>query len=253
MEEEKKEPGMKEPEPSKITVIPVGGESGGKGGEMAAEGKEAVPELQLIVAGPCKNPNGAYVGLNKAQREKLGVKVGDPVVIIMEDGTLLLYMTGDGSKELLKEKGKFTANGIALEGQRVRIRRLTNELKEGKITLHVETGIEADTESHERRRAIISNRFPNLNSDQYVALPSGVCDAAGLRGQREEDKEKRILPISQMLVRVGSMTHRVPVVPTGTGFGLTRAAAELLGIPEQLQKIRMAVEEKEGETILVIA
>ena len=60
---------------------------------------ETVPELCLTVGASCSNTNGQFVGLNKLQREKLGVDENGTVELVDAEGRSLgIFTVGQGSK-----------------------------------------------------------------------------------------------------------------------------------------------------------
>ncbi len=202
------------------------------------EAVEIVPEMRLTVAGPCNNPAGQYVGLNQGQREKLGVEVGQTVELVGDDGKSLgVFTVGTGSKKLLLTPGSFTANGVDVE-RIVTVRARKNPPEED-----LEFGVQhlaetADKEKHERRQDIILNRL-KLDPDIYITIPTSLAAQIGIK----PPSGKTIAPISQGIIKgADGQEHEVAIVPTGSLIGFTTKAAEKLGIPAQLEKIRLRID-----------
>jgi hypothetical protein len=88
------------------------------------ENGEKEPVLNLKVHGPCNNPEGDYIGLRKTQRDDLGVKEGDKVVVVDSEGKEKVYTVGKGSKndEIKKDPELFTVNGIK-PGEKVTVKK----------------------------------------------------------------------------------------------------------------------------------
>lgn len=195
----------------------------------AAETTEAVevePQLSLKVAAPCKNPHGLYVGLSKAQREKLGVEVGEVVELRDGNKVLGLYTVGLGSKELSGQPEAFTANGVKIGDtvEVVKAKKLTDKLSSLPLSFAVE-----NDEKHAGRSEIIAKRFKDEGFDgqSYVVVPTAT---AGLLTTQSGDK-KTVLKIALGKIKVNGVEKTLPIVPAGTGLGMTTKAAGEMGIP----------------------
>ena len=220
------------------------------------EASEKGPELRLNVAGPCKNPEGRYVGLSKVQRDRLGVEVGGNVELFDATGKSVgLYMVGPGSKELLSQPEAFTVNGVS-SGEAVTVKKAA-EKQDSDMTFDVDHGVEAvpaglgeaDQKKYEGRLASrsskIAERFPELDPRAYVVVPSAVAKSMGI----EAPKGTTVLPVSKGKVRLGGVEKEIAIVPSGNTIGFTTEAAKSLGIPTQLNQIRVRV----TDGVLVIA
>ena len=222
----------------------------------AKEAVEAVPELKLVAASSCKNPDGRYVGLSKVQRDKLGVEVGGNVELFDAAGKSLgLFSVGTGSKELLKEEAKFTVNGVAA-GEAVTARK-ASEKQESDMAFAVTHGVEstpaglddAAKQKYEDRLASraskIAERFPELDSKAYVVVPTAVAKSMGVEGP----KGSTVLPISKGKIKLGDVVTEIAIVPSGNNIGFTTEAAKSIGIPDQIKELRVRV----VDGVLVIA
>lgn len=220
------------------------------------EAPEKGPEVRLNVAGPCKNPDGKYVGLSKVQRDRLGVEVGGNVELFDISGKSMgLFMVGAGSKELLSRQDAFTVNGVSA-GEAVTVKKAVDK-QESDMTLDVAHGVEVvpgglsedEKKKYEGRLASraskIAERFPELDPKAYVVVPSAVAKSMGI----EAPKGSTVLPVSKGKIRIGGVEHEIAIVPSGNSIGFTTEAAKSLGIPTQLNQIRVRV----VEGVLVIA
>lgn len=242
-------------EVSGLEVVQQPEPSAPKAAEMK-EASEKGPELRLNVAGPCKNPEGKYVGLSKVQRDRLGVEVGGNVELFDVGGKSLgLFMVGSGSKELLSQPEAFTVNGVS-SGEAVTVKKAADK-QESDMTFDVVHGVEVvpgglsedEKKKYEGRLASraskIAERFPGLDPRAYVVVPSSLAKSMGI----EAPKGSTVLPVSKGKVRIGGTEHEIAVVPSGNSIGFTTEAAKSLGIPTQLNQIRVRV----IDGVLVIA
>lgn len=201
------------------------------------EASETVPELSLTVAGACNNPNGRYVGLSKGQRDKLQVEVGSSVELFDGGGKSLgIFTVGTGSKALLLESGKFTANGVDT-GTAVTVKKAVKK-PEREIDLPVTHRIEA-AEQHERRAGIIRNRFPDMDPETYITIPTALGRELGFS---PSPASATVLSISKGKVRIGDTDHEIVMVPSGTTVGFTTKAGQKLGIPAELGAIKVRID-----------
>lgn len=194
--------------------------------QVRPEDVETEPKLEVAVAGPCKNPNGLYVGLSKVQRDKIGVEVGGTVMLRKPTGEVLgIYTVGSGSKELL-DQPRITANQITI-GTDIEVVR-ANVKMEDLNNLPLVFGAEGG-EKHERRSSVITERFGNQGFDgqSYLVLPTAV--AKMITGQAG-DKTK-IASIALGKIKIGGVEKTLPIVPSEINFGMTTGAAQELGIP----------------------
>ncbi len=201
------------------------------------EAAETVPEMSLTVAGACNNPRGNYVGLNRGQRDRLQVDIGSSVELLDGAGKSLgIFTVGTGSRSLLLETGKFTANGIDT-GTTVTVKKAVKK-PEREIRLPVTHGIES-SEQHERRAGIIQGRFPDMDPEVYITIPTALGRELGLQ---PSPAKATVLSISKSKVRIGGTDHDIAVVPSGNNMGFTSKAAEKLGIPLELGAITVRVD-----------
>lgn len=212
--------------------------------EMSAvtESQEAVSELKLTVFDRCKNTEGLYVGLSAVQRTKLDVEVGGTVEIIDEKGQSFgVFTVGKGSSEIADHTDLFTVNGVE-ESTTVTVRKAIStpdKPKEFKlpITHAVETTIERV--KHKARIEKIAVRFPNLDSEMYITLPTAVAAQLGIK----PEPGKTVAPISKCLVRDASGRQiEMAIVPAGTTIGFTSDAAKELDIPAGLAEIKIIID-----------
>ncbi|MBI2638889.1 hypothetical protein HYW83_04850 [Candidatus Peregrinibacteria bacterium] len=202
------------------------------------EATEVVPEMSLTVAGACNNPHGNYVGLNKGQRDKLQVEIGSSVELMDGAGQSLgIFTVGTGSKNLLLESEKFTANGVGV-GATVTVKRAVKK-SEREINLSASYGIEA-AEQHERRAGIIRNRFPDMDPEDYITVPTALGRELGF--SPNPAAKATVLSISKGRVRIGGIDHEIVMVPSGSTIGFTTKAAQRLGIPKELGTIKVRID-----------
>lgn len=202
------------------------------------EAVEVITEIQLTVARPCANPNGNYVGLSQAQRERLGVQVGDTVEVVGEDGESLgLFTVGKGSKDLIQTPSKFTTNGVDV-GSMITVRTIKRP-PERDMEFTVQHAAETvDPEKHTRRRDIIAKRLGS-DPDVYVTIPTALAAQIGIR----PPPGKTIASIGFGKIKgTDGVVHNIAIVPTGNSIGFTTKAAEQLDIPPQLTTIRIKVD-----------
>jgi hypothetical protein len=202
------------------------------------ESAEVVPEMTLTVAGPCKNPNGHYVGLNQGQREKLQVQMGETVELFDDGGKSIgVFTVGSGSKELLLTPAKFTANGIDA-GATVKVS-ARKKPPEDDIAFNVQFNVEnVNPENDQRRSDIIQNRL-KMDPDVYLTVPTSLATQIGIK----PPQGKTIAPISKGQIKdAEGKIHEIAIVPTGSSIGFTTKAAKQLSIPAQLQTIRIRVD-----------
>lgn len=201
------------------------------------EGAETVPEMSLTVAGACNTHHGHYVGLSKGQRDRLGVEVGASVELVDGAGKSLgIFTVGTGSKALLLEPTKFTANGVDT-GSTVTVKKAVKK-PEREIPLPVTHGVET-SELHERRAGIIRNRFPDMDPESYIVVPTAVGRELGFS---PSPAKATVLSISKGKVRVGGTDHEIIMVPSGTAIGFTTKAAQTLGIPQELRTLTLRID-----------
>lgn len=198
------------------------------------EQKEIESSLSGVVDQECKNPNGLYIGLKKSSREFLGVKVGEPVEICDKEGNLIgIYTVGEALKELTKVIGSFSANNIA-PGTFINVKRC-KESREKAVEYTVDHGIEKDEEKTKRRMDIIKERFPQASPECFITIPTSLSNQ--LTGEIG-----KIAKIAVGKIHFDGKDYDVVFVPSGTNFGLTTKAAELLNIPQELKKIKLKTE-----------
>jgi hypothetical protein len=215
------------------------------------EGAEKEPMLKLTVAGPCKNPEGDYVGLSKKQRDALGVVEGGTVEIFKGHKSIGIFTVGKGSSEVIKTVGLITANGIPAANL-VTIRK-AKESGESLIKYGVRHEVEDVPEGLEekdaqeyqdrtaRRMAIIEKRFPGVAVDEFITVPTAVLNLM-------TGGAKKVASISVQKVRFGGSETEITVIPTGTDIGLTSKAAKKLNIPAEITEIGIRV--KDGVLII---
>jgi len=197
-----------------------------------SDAKELEPTLSLRVAGPCQTPEGLYLGLSKRQRDALNVNVGDTVAVFDGERSLGIYTVGTGSRDLLSFPEQFTINGVAPESQ-LTLKKAPSQL-ETPVTYLLSHGVESDTK-HTQRLEIISRCFPEADANEYITIPTALLNTlTGGRG--------RVPAITKGQVRIGDTTHTMVLVPSGTGIGLTTAAATKLRIPQRLTNAQVRVE-----------
>lgn len=204
---------------------------------------EAEPALRLTVDRPCRNPEGYYIGLSKVQRERLGVVEGDTVVLVdprtsLESGP---YVVGKGHKDLASEPEKFAANNVIPGSEVEVVRKKSIEGKTNRLPL--QKGAESD-ERHERRKQKIIERFgaQGLDGEAYIVVPTGLATQFMIDNEKTGDTSKpTIAAISLGQVRVGGETKTIPIVPSGTSFGMTSKAAEVLNVPSGINSDEVEV------------
>lgn len=199
------------------------------------EAQEILPEISLTVAGPCKNPAGAYVSLSKAQRDKLGITEGGTVEIFLDGESQGIFTVGLGSKELRDEPQKFNAN-LVDAGKTVTLRKPAN-LRETTFSYPVsDIELNPDDEKLMKRKNIIETRFPDTDPEEYITLPTPVINA--MLGDAT-----KIGKISRTVIKFGGVNHAITVVPSGTTFGMTQKARQKLNIPNGLTNLRIVIED----------
>jgi hypothetical protein len=211
----------------------------------AKEDAEKEPQLKMTVYGPCKNPEGRYVGLSKKQRDALGVVEGGTVEIILDKESLGVYTVGKGSTEIVKIPDLFTVNGI--EGGHLVTVRKPKETGENVMKFGVRHGVETVpeelkdekakeyTERTARRMKIIAERFPGVSTDEFMTVPTAVLNL--ITGD-----SAKIAGISRQKVRFAGKETEITVVPAGNDIGLTTKAAEELNIPTEIKELGIRVE-----------
>lgn len=206
------------------------------------ESKES-PQLTLTIEGKCES-EGQYVGLNKRQRDLLGVNEGDSVEISDAEGKSLgIFTVGKGSKALLKEKEKFTAN-VETTGS-VTLKKVDKvTVAEKAQTLSVEFGVEKK-DQHTRRSEIISERFPDLDKDTYMVIPSSMLESLSVSADKGTIKS-----ISKGVVRIGDKRVTMGLVPAGTTAGMTEKAKSALDIPSTTTKIDFRIDPTTKELVI---
>lgn len=213
--------------------------------EMAAvqEGQEAVPELKLTVVNYCNNQAGRYVGLNKVQRDHLGVEVGGTVELFDEkDANLGLFTVGAGSREYTEEPEIFTVTPQVKIGDFLTVKKSTaSPDKPREFNLHITHAVEktVEPEKHRGRTEKNAERFPELDPDMYITLPTAVAAQLGIK----PEPGKTVAPISKRTVRDASgYKVEMAIVPGGTTIGFTSDAAKELDIPKELTEIRIIID-----------
>jgi hypothetical protein len=206
------------------------------------ESKE-FPELTLTIAGKCDS-EGKFIGMNKRQREALDVVEGDSVELSGPDGKSLgIFTVGKGSKELLKEKEKFTAN-VDVTGE-VKLKKVDKtNVAEKAQALAAEFGVEKN-DRHTRRSEIISERFPELDKDTYLVIPGALLESLSISAG-----EGTIKSISKGVVRIGDKRVTMGLVPAGTAAGMTEKAQSALGIPPSTTKIDFRIDPTTKELVI---
>lgn len=219
--------------------------------EMAAvqEDREAVPELKLTVIDHCKNQAGRYVGLSKAQRERIDVEVGGTVELFDEKGTSLGFFTvGAGSKEYAQDPEIFTITPQVKIGDTLTVKKPSvSPDKPQEFNLQVTHAVEKTVEpaKHGARVEKIAARFPNLDPNMYITLPTAIAAQLGIK----PEPGKTVAPISKCTVRDASgRTVEMAIVPGGTTIGFTSDAAKELDIPAELSEIKLTID----KNVLVI-
>lgn len=218
----------------------------------AAEALEKEPQLDLTVERGCKNPDGRYVGLNAAQRGVLRVEVGSSVELFDCGKSLGLFTVGAGAKEL-QGTDRFTVNGVD-PGTPVVVKK-ASEKREILMELDVRHGIEnvpTDMQEDEskaysdrttRRMGIISKRFPGLDSDEFMTVPTAILNQLAVdRADAGQTSKPTIASISRAKVRMGDNETEVVMVPAGNDIGFTTKASQKLRIPSVLTKIRFRID-----------
>lgn len=150
--------------------------------------------------------------------------------------SLGIFTVGTGSKVLLLDPGKFTANGVDM-GTAVIVKKAVKK-PEREIDLPVTHGIEA-AEQHERRAGIIRNRFSDMDPETYITVPTALGRELGFS---PSPAVATVLSISRGKVRIGDTYHEIVMVPSGTTVGFTTQAAQKLGIPAELGTIKVRVD-----------
>lgn len=217
--------------PQTIGAVPV---------PPSAEAVETEPELRLTVAGPCNNSNGRYVGLNQWQREQLKVTVGETVELFSDDGANIgVFTVGTGSKKLLNNTAIFTANVDAAHIGKMLTVKPRKQAPENPMEFCVQHMVEkVDAEKNARRRDIIEHRL-QLDPAVYVTIPTPVAALLGIKAPSGQT----IAPISRGKIRgVDGKDCEIAFVPTSDSIGFTSEAAKKLGIPPQLEKIRIQID-----------
>ncbi len=202
-----------------------------------AETKETLRGLELKVLGPLNSP-GKYVGLSPVQRETVGVKVGDTVELLDNEKSLGLFTVGLGKREYADNIGGFSANVVNVPIGPVTVRKAPQE-KAVVETLPLEFGVEKSPK-HERRAATLAVRFPDLDQEIYIVVPTPIAERLGLE---KAEGSKTMFKISKGSIRIGEDIHEVGIVPAGTAFGLTAKAALKLNIPSELHEIRLSFQD----------
>lgn len=212
----------------------------------APEVVEAEPILRLAVHGPCKNPNGNYVGLNKAQRDKLGVVEGETVVLKADGKVVGYYVVGKGSKEIADQSGAFTANGVDV-GAVVEVQK-AGDLSENLVTLPFAVDAEKG-ERHAARSEKIKNRFAGQDGETYCVVPTALFNKMAIEGDVQSARPT-MGAISIGKVKIGGVEKSIPIVPSGTAFSLTSKAAKEFSVPAGVGTHADFFVNKEGMLVL---
>lgn len=202
----------------------------------AVEEKELVPTLKLKVACECNNPSGKYVALNGKQRTALGLAEGDSVVLKENGKVIGVFTVGKGLSKLKQGpdynvEDPIGANGVTIgadfELQKATAASLDFELQK----LSLSGGLEADAK-HETRAGKIAARFADKGFDgsKYVALPTAVATSIMYGAEDVKLGRPTVAAISLGKVKIGDRIVEMPIVPTGTNFAMTTAAAQELGV-----------------------
>lgn len=198
------------------------------------------PELQATVELPTNTMAGRYVGLGALQRKSLGVEVGDTVELRDNQGISLGHFTvGSGRKELIANRTAISCSVQEIvDGRKVvTVRKVTENTPLQK--LQIEREVEGD-EKHAGRLQKITERdiHKETTPDAYLVLPTA---AATCCPQSPSRATLRMITIAN--VKIGSKTYKMGIVPSGTTFGFTSKAAEILGIPTTATSIHFGVSE----------
>lgn len=212
-----------------------------EGGKDLSDAAERMLKLTLTVTEEC-NSQGNYVGLSKAQREKLGVNVGDVVTLRGADGKVFGQRTvGLGKNSLAGRPGEFSANGVQI-GESVTV--VKGVVENALNNLSVSKGVESG-EKHGRRSGIINERFgkKGFNGEVYVVLPDAVVRQISTQVPRSGDGKPNVSSIALGSVKIGETVRELPVVPAGSEMGLTSESAKMLGVPDGLKSCEFYVKD----------
>lgn len=200
----------------------------------SAEAKET-PSLRLTVDRSCNNPEGLYVSLSAVQRKGLGVSVGDSVILRnTSNGEVVgIYTVGLGLKDLKDKPESFAANGV-VPGTEVVVER--SSVEHAILSLPLNIGVETDAR-HEKRLAKISDgRFDGAEGfadpEAYLVLPTAIAKLFITPPKGVTPAKDTVPAISLGKIKLGDKVFTMPVVPSGTEFGMTTKAASKLGVPE---------------------
>lgn len=213
------------------------------------EAAESEPSLRLTVVDHCKNPAGLYVGLSQVQRAKLGVEKGGTVELFDGKGKSLgVFTVGAGSVEYINMTDVFTANQVST-GAIVNVKKsVATPDKPQEFTLQVMHAVEKtiEPEKHRARTEKIAMRFPKLDSEMYITLPTSIAFQLGIK----PEPGKTVAPISKCVIRDASGREvEIAIVPTGTNIGFTLDAAKELDIPKEFSEIKIIID----KGVLIIA
>lgn len=200
----------------------------------AVEAKETL-SLRLTVDRPCNNPEGLYVALSAVQRKKLGVNVGDSVMLKnTSNGEVVgIYTVGLGLKDLKDKPGSFAANGV-VSGTEVVVERCSVE--RAMLSLPLNIGVETDAKHGKRLAKIMDGRFDGAEGfgdpEAYLVLPTAIAKLFITPPKGVTPAKDTVPAISLGKIKLGDKVFTMPVVPSGTEFGMTTKAASKLGVPE---------------------
>ncbi len=217
----------------KFGVVDVPPESAANAAPKAVEACAENVSITSEVSGPCKNPEGRFVGLSPLKREKLGVELGD-LVTIKGHG---VFTVAPALKENLGHK-LVAVNGLPV-GTEVTIQKMEDGA-DVVIPLTITHGIESDPK-HETRRSKIAARYSDFDPDVYMCIPTSLASALGLPLTSKPD-EKRTYAIAMSIVKIDGVVHEVPLVPTGSNIGLTTKAAVKFNIPTGLTDVPVRID-----------
>ena len=200
----------------------------------SVEAKETL-SLRLTVDRPCNNPEGLYVALSAVQRKKLGVNVGDSVVLKnTSNGEVVgIYTVGLGLKDLKDKPESFAANGV-VPGTEVVVER--RSVERVILSLPLNIGVETDAKHGKRLAKISDGRFNGAEGfgdpEAYLVLPTAIAKLFITPPKGVTTAKETVSAISLGKIKIGGRVFTMPVVPSGTEFGMTTKAASKLGVPE---------------------
>lgn len=212
---------------------------------------ETVEEMSVKVLDKCKT-EGAYIGLSEFTRMRLGVKVGDTVVVISDGDKKEFYTVGEITEESFQKANDnadvVTLNNPNLIGKTVRVLK-----KIDKLNTKLDVTLDAAKNSPPKRAQKIQERFGadnEVNADTYITVPNPIAHELGCL--YADVGKSNVTKISKVKVKIGDK-NPVPmiVVPRGQKVGFTKEAAKVLSIKDKVKKLK--VEAKDGLLHLDVA